>query len=515
MLHLGLAGGSISVILISYVYLRRYINRSNHGLPLPPGPKKLPLIGNLLNMPEKTEWITYHEWSKELDSEIIHLNVAGTSIVILDTFEVATELLDKRSSIYSGRPRLPMVCDLMGWDLSFAFMPYGDVWRRRRKLMYQAFNPTAAKHFQPLECRAAHNMLRRFLDDPSNFMSHVRHMANETTISIAYGINVLPVDDPYVEISEQALEPLLRAIMPGAFFVNYLPALKYVPDWMPFAGFKRKAKEWRKLTMRMFEVPFATAKRQIDSGNFVASLTSSGLQDLDDSGSTADRESDVKYTAGTVYAGGSDTTFSAVTTCILALVMHPEVMKRAQQEVDSVVGQGHLPSFEDRDYLPYITAIVKESLRWKDVSPLGIPHFLETDDTYGGYRVPGGSIVFPNMWAMLHDDAVYPNPFDFNPDRFLKDGKLNPEIRDPEEIAFGFGRRICPGLHVASSAMWITVVSMIAMFDITKAVDEKGEIIEPSQEYTSGLACAPLPFKCSIKPRSEGAAILICSTSDN
>lgn len=96
----------------------------------------------------------------------------------------------------------------------------------------------------------------------------------------------------------------------------------------------------------------------------------------------------------------------------------------------------------------------------------------------------------------------YPDPFLFNPDSFIKDGKLNPTAVGPVHTVFGCGRRICPGRRMALSAVWIAVASIIATFDLSKAVDDDGEIIEPSRECTSSLGCIPLPFKCSIKPRS-------------
>ncbi|KAF8218523.1 cytochrome P450, partial [Tricholoma matsutake] len=176
--------------------------------------------------------------------------------------------------------------------------------------------------------------------------------------------------------------------------------------------------------------------------------------------------------------------------------------------IDAVVGLKQLPDFDDFDSLPYITAIAKETLRWRDITPIAVPHLLTADDVYKGYRLPAGTIVIPNAWAMLHDEKVYPEPFEFKPERFMKDGKLDPSIRDPAHAAFGFGRRICPARYMAFSAIWIAIASLIAAFDIKKAVDENGEVIEPSQEYLSALVVMPLPFKCSIKPRSWQAEAL-------
>jgi len=223
----------------------------------------------------------------------------------------------------------------------------------------------------------------------------------------------------------------------------------------------------------------------------------------------------IKSTAGTMYAAGSDTTVTAVASCILGLLGNPEALKKAQEEIDRVVGPEQLPTFADEAALPYVTAIVKETLRWRDVTPIAVPHLVHVEDEYRGYRIPAGSIIIANAWAMLHNAEVYPEPFKFNPDRFinLHDGTLNSDVKDPRHAAFGFGRRVCPGRYMAFSAVWIAVASLIAVFDITKAVDKKtGQIIEPRHESLPGLVSMPLPFEYSMKPRSQQAVALIRAT---
>ncbi|KAG6908818.1 hypothetical protein DXG01_003171 [Tephrocybe rancida] len=431
--------GAVTLALAAYFYFKE--RRNSEQLPLPPGPKKLPLIGNLLDIPSSFEWVTYHKWCQELGSDIIHLDIAGTSIIVLDNAHLATELLEKRSSIYSGRARMPMINELMGWGFNVGFMAYGEYWRHHRRLLHHEFHSSAAMRFQPHEIRASHGLIRRLLESPDDLIGNLRQMAGETIMAIAYGLKVQPKNDPYIATAAQGVHPLVAAAVPGAFLVDSIPILKYVPDWVPFAGFKRKAKHWRKFALDMINLPYEAAKRNIENGDSTPSFTLSSLEKMDESGDLQQQEYIIKSTAGTMYAAGSDTTVSAIASCILGLLTNPTALKKAQEEIDRVVGPKQLPTFDDVDSLPYITAITKETLRWRDVTPIAVPHLLHEDDEYNGYRLPKGSIIIPNAWAMLHDENLYPRPFEFDPDRFLKDGMLDPDVRDPMHAAFGFGRR--------------------------------------------------------------------------
>ncbi|KAJ7851374.1 cytochrome P450 [Mycena leptocephala] len=484
-----------NLILCAAISLAIYVLRLRRKrLPLPPGPRKLPLVGNLFDLPSTFEWETYMEWSKQYstsyqclpnwiltwpsDSDIIHLNIAGTSIIVLSSTEATMNLLEKR-------PRRPMVNELMGWDFSFGGMKYGEHWRAHRRLFHSVFHTEAAMLFRPKELTASHELLRRILHNPDGFMDHLRHMAGEIIMSVAYGIDVQPANDPYVTLAEAAVHSLANAIVPGRFLV-----------WFPGAGFKRQADTWRRLARSMVDKPFAQAKLNIVSPNIwfnsshsvgygkgAVSFIVSALRTLDDCADKEYQEQTIKSTAG----------------------------KEGQAEIDSVVQKGHLPDFHDEESLPYLSAVVKEVLRWRAVTPIGIPHFLPVEDEYQGYRLPAGSIVIANIWAILHDEVMYPDPYAFKPERFLLDGKPNPAIRNPD-AAFGFGRRVCPGRHMATSSVWIAMASILATFDITKAVGEDGKVIEPNHDYFSSVVTMPLPFKCSIKPRSQEAVDLIQAT---
>ncbi|KAJ3540447.1 hypothetical protein NMY22_g4293 [Coprinellus aureogranulatus] len=496
---------SLTVLALSMVFwiLKRLKGRN---LPLPPGPSGLPLIGNAHQIPTSCEWQRYHKWCQEYNTDVLYINIAGTDIVVLDSSKAATDLLESRSSLYSGRARMPMINELMGWNFNMGFMDY-----------------VAAKQFRPLITKATNRLLKRFLDDsdPHKIVPHLRYMAGETVLSIAYGIEIQVTDDPYIRVSADAIQPVIVAAIPGAFLVDSIPLLKHIPCWFPGASFRRKAREWSVLTRRMVDMPYAEAKKDIEAGINTRSIVSESLAKIrDESKDDAFIEADVQNVAGALYAAGSDT--ASIASCILGLLENPSLLKRAQAELDSVVKPGYLPDFDDQSSLPFITAIAKETLRWRVVVPTAIPHLLSTEDEYRGYHLPAGAIIIPNAWAMLHDEDVYEDPFTFNPDRFIhpETGQLDfTHARDPGHACWGFGRRICPARYMAFDAIWLAIASLIYVFDFEKAKvkrrntdgEEVEETVELTHEYVSALALMPKPFECVIKPRSQDKAELIRS----
>ncbi|TBU41989.1 cytochrome P450 [Dichomitus squalens] len=122
------------------------------------------------------------------------------------------------------------------------------------------------------------------------------------------------------------------------------------------------------------------------------------------------------------------------------MTMFPDVQERAQAELDSIVGNEKLTTFADRSSLPYVNAVLKEDMRWQAITPIGVGH-RSVADVYAGLLIPGDSLLIPNIWAMCPDEADYPGPERFYPERWLRDGILNPDVRDPLNFAFGFGRR--------------------------------------------------------------------------
>ncbi|TDL24453.1 cytochrome P450 [Rickenella mellea] len=501
------AVGTILALLF-WIYLRyKPLRRA----PEPPGPAGIPIFGNEFQIPQDKQWLRFHEWSK-VYGDVVRLTTMGQPVIILSSAQAAVDLLDARGTVYSDRPRAVMAGELVGWDRGLGYSPYNSRFKEFRRMFQHTLGPRPVQSLIPLQERENARFLLRVLIYPNDFIEHARQSTGAAILMISYGYAIQPNDDPFVKIAEEAMKGFSKSSEPGAFMVDRFPFFQYVPEWFPGAGFKRAAREMREDLERLYDVPYEFVRKQMASGNASPSFTSKYLNEKRD---TAAFDDDfVKAAAASLYSGGADTTPSAVTTFILAMVHNRHVQSLGQAEVDNVIGHERLPTIADKGDLVYVGAIVREVLRWGVTVPLGLPHQVSQDDVYRGYSIRKGTIIWANIWSILHDENYFPKPNEFRPERYLKTDDYDPSeiLRhcDPLAIAFGFGRRICPGMHLAENSLFLTVATILATFDIAKATDADGNEITPEVEF-SGFISHPRPFRCKITPRSETAAELVRS----
>lgn len=179
-------------------------------------------------------------------------------------------------------------------------------------------------------------------------------------------------------------------------------------------------------------------------------------------------------------SAGTETTASTMAWWMLAMATNPDAQKRAQAEIDTVVGRSRLPSFADFEHLPYTRAMVKEVLRWRPVVPVGSPHRSIKDDWYEGHFIPAGTVCITNVWAINHDTTIYGEDAAlYNPSRHLDEhGRLAPSPPDTKEqshATYGFGRRICLGMHVANNALFMYIAMVVWAMNIEPITGANGK----------------------------------------
>ncbi|CCM04078.1 uncharacterized protein FIBRA_06237 [Fibroporia radiculosa] len=515
-------------VLLSCVLVVHHRRRSHS---LPPGPRQLPFLGNVFDIPRKDVAATFASWSRQY-GDIIYMHVLGREFVILNTAKAALDLFDDRGILYSDRPRSVM-SDLVGKTRAVLFHPYGEQLKKHRRLLRNAFNPQRSKDYWQLEEEEARRLVSALAEEPKNFLAHVRQYYGAIALRIAYGYQVKgrSGEDRYVNLTNELARITAKASEPGRWLVDSFPILRYVPAWFPGAGFKRWAQSVRHKTDEFSAEPYNFAK-DIATRAGQTSFVSESIELLESEiGGRLSAEDDelLKWTAASIYAGGSDTATALTSSFLLIMAAYPDVQRKAQSELDTVVGRDRFAMMDDQPRLTYIDALIKEVHRLNPVAPL-VPHTTLSDDIYRGYRIPKGSWIMANVWcvshlpdcylryervahsaarrsrrAMMHDPETFPRPDVFEPERFLKEGGACP--LDPRDYIFGFGRRRCPGTHVADSSFFFAVTYILAIFDITNPRDPDGNPMRPA--YADGYLSHPKPFTCQITPRSKSAMDLI------
>ncbi|KAI0060009.1 cytochrome P450 [Artomyces pyxidatus] len=486
--------------LIFCIVLHR--RRQRNGLSRPPGPRGLPVIGNLLDIPKERSWLTYSEWAKTY-GDIISIEVFGQVIVVLQSPKAVRDLLDKKGAIYSDRPTLPFY-ELAKWGWFLPMARSDDQWRAGRRALERGLRPSSALQYRPMFKARTHELLQRLIAQSGNFKDDLEQYESATNMSIAYGYDVQSNDDKFVKTARDFVRMTQQAALPGSMLVNDLPFLKYLPDWLPGTGFKVLAKKSCELGEEVINGPLEFVKEAMSNGTAKLSLAVDALREVH----TAKQERDLAIALGSLHAAASDSMVAVLSSLFLVLVLHPSVQEKAQKELDRVTGGTRLPDYEDRSSLPYLDALCKELLRWQMIAPLAFPHATIEDDVYDGYFIPKGSLVMANGWSMLHDPTQYPEPDTFKPERHLNaDGAF---IDDPTmNTVFGFGKRICPGRHLVDQKLFIAVALVLSTLTFAKAKDANGNEIPVEGTFSGNILNQPDPFQCSIVPRNQAALQLI------
>lgn len=326
---------------------------------------------------------------------------------------------------------------------------------------------------------------------------------------MAYGYTIEPhKPDKLVALIQQMMTEFSLAAVPMAWAVDICPALQYLPEGFPGTGFKKTARGWRKSIQASACIPYRFVQRQMATLTHRPSYVSQLVQQLQqDEGAklSGEDEEAVIWTAASLYGAAADTTAITLTAFTLAMVEFGHVQRKAQEEIDRVVGTDRLPTFEDREKLPYINALVKEAMRWWPIAPMGFPHTTTEAIEFNDFHIPKGASILPAVWWFLHDPEVYVDPERFNPDRFL------PPRNEPDPAAevFGYGRRRCPGRFFADSGLYLNMVQSLAAFKFTKAMGKDGKEVEVRVKAKPGILAYPTEFDFQIEPRSRKHAELI------
>jgi len=201
------------------------------------------------------------------------------------------------------------------------------------------------------------------------------------------------------------------------------------------------------------------------------------------------------------FGAGSDTTAIALTHAVMLAAAFPNAQARVHAEIDAVIGRERAPTFEDHDGLPELWAWTQELLRFRPVTPIGFSHVVNRDIVYNNYVIPTGAVVLGTHWAISRDPDAFPNPEKFDPQRWLDaDGQPRKDMR---YFTYGFGRRVCPGQHLANRSIYINLALMFWAFNIVPVPGKEFDLDSWEDSFTSRLP----PFSVKFEHRRDAEVI--------
>ncbi|EJT98912.1 cytochrome P450 [Dacryopinax primogenitus] len=490
-------GGTVLGLCLLFLVTSRYTARKGIKAIFPPGPTGLPLVRNLLQFPSHFFWYQLDAWSK-LHGPVYTFWIMNQPFVVLNTAAAAADVLDHQSGITSGRLQT-IKGAFYGVDRILTTKAHSLGWRAARKAMHASFNIHSTLRFGPLQAYDATNLCLGLIRYPNKpFHLHVHRWSASIIFRCLYGHDAFDIegDDPSTNMRRLA-EELVQALLPQNSIVDIFPFL--TPLIQRSKWLRREADTWKKETddegNRLYDGVDPTATWSTFVGDLNTNLEKYGLT-----------KEDANWLSITVYIAGQETTAYTLRVLMLAILHNPAVAKAAQSQLDSICGS-RAPSFEHREQLPYIEALIKETMRWRPVVPGGVPHLATEDVEFQGFVVPKGTIFFDNIWSQSRDPAVYPDPDAFDPTRFLDaEGCLIPQAPDIPLLAFGRGRRVCPGRDFASNGLFIVTATLLWAFDFEWPVDSKGKpIMCGTSEMEDHVVLTTVrSFDVKITPRREG-----------
>ncbi|KAJ7359853.1 cytochrome P450 [Mycena albidolilacea] len=461
---------------------------------LPPGPPTVPVLGNAHIFPTEFPHYKFTEWARKYGG-LFSLKIGNGTVVVLTDVAAVKELLDKRSSTTADRPP-SYVGDLVSDGLNMALASFTPAWKTQRRAAAVVLTPQATSKHLPIQRAEATQLLHNILHSPQSFYTDIQRYSLSVIYSVLHGKRVPRYETEEVTGFITVMHDWTALFEPGAVPpIDAIPILKLIPE--RWAKWKRECKRIRDLQRARYfgwlEDTRERMRRNQHNGSFMEEV----LERQSELGMDDEMAS---WFGGTLLEGATDTTSSYIQSLVLALVAYPGAQMKAHEEIDRVVGEHRMPTFEDLEQMPYVRAIISETHRFRPIAPLAVPHASLATEEYHGYIIPKGTTIFANM-LILCRLALYDNPEEFIPERYLlSENGTKPGVDGSglkPTFVFGFGRNL-------------NAMNLLWAFDFKPDIDTNGNPIPVDTfAYTKGIATAPLPFKCRITPRTAVTARII------
>jgi cytochrome P450 len=453
---------------------------------LPPGPKGLPLIGNLHQFPKVDLRITFAKWHKQYGPLVGIRLGPGKTLIVIGNHSVAKELFGSRGQTYSSRPRMVMASECMSKSMQTSLLSYGPQWKTHNKIQLSLIGSRKVRLYEEIMRHATIRVLRELEQNKDHAKTFNRYLFS-IIFGLAYGLRLEDCEAEFEEILSIA-DSFTEALVGGQWAVDVFPVLNHLPSCV--APWKRVGEKFY-TRMRAWLENNTQAALASNSWNWTKEVhTPENLRQLG--------PHELQHVLGVLFEAGVDSVATVLEFFVATCGSHPHVVVRAQAEIDEVVGAERLPSLDDIKNLPYVSAVIDEILRWRPIGPEGLPHQTMQDDLYRGYHIPKGATVIFSHWAAQMEEETWTDPLLFRPERWLETN-----ANKPHTSPFGYGRRACPGNQFARMALDLIIPRLLWAFefDVWRGENEN-DSFDPWEMMQGSALLKPAPFSATFKPRS-------------
>ncbi|TKW33359.1 hypothetical protein SEVIR_2G229100v4 [Setaria viridis] len=501
----------LGVVLATVMLLKAIVcrHRRRRAYNLPPGPKPWPIIGNL-DLMGALPHRSIHELSRKY-GPLMQLQFGSFPVVVGSSVDMAKFFLKTHDVVFTDRPKTAAGKYTTYNYRDITWSPYGAYWRQARKMclteLFSAKRLESYEYIRAAEVRALLRdlhavsgsgravMLKDYLSTVSlNVITRMVLGKKYLDKEVAAGGSSVTTPEEFKWMLDELF--LLNGVLNIGDSIPWL-------DWMDLQGYIKRMKKLGKMFDRFLEhvVEEHNQRRLREGKSFVAKdMVDVLLQIADDPSLEVElnRES-VKAFTQDLIAGGTESSAVTVEWAISELLKKPEVFTKATEELDRVIGRGRWVTEKDIPQLPYVDAIVKETMRLHPVAPMLVPRLSREDTTVAGYDIPAGTRVLVSVWSIGRDPTLWDAPEEFMPERFLG-SKLDVKGQDYELLPFGSGRRMCPGYSLGLKVIQVSLANLLHGFSWSLPDGLTKE--ELSMEEIFGLSTPrKFPLEAVVEPK--------------
>ncbi|RKP15078.1 cytochrome P450 [Piptocephalis cylindrospora] len=462
--------GLIQVVLgIGFLGLTHALYRARQ--PNRPGPPGYPIFGNLLQMGSRP-LVRMSEWAKKYGG-VYYLRMGFIDWMVVSTPEAMHDVLSKQGATFASRPHQLVLGDILSnGGHGVVAAPYGPRWNANRRFFTSALSKLSVQSYEDSLLHESRHLCRNLMVDMerhggAGFPIHRHHQAYAFNIilTMSYGVRYASAEHPRCAEQLQVNDDIFQMIGPKYFIVDLLPFLRcFLPH------LERNARKLHATMYGFIRERFAQfCQEEEDINARIPNTMCKYLAAAVRKGELA--EDDAHVTLGEAFAAGLDNSSSSLTWLTLALAAHVDVQKKAQEEMDRVVGRDRMPTQNDLPNLPYLRCILQEATRFRGPAQVLFPRATTEDTVYQGVTIRKGTWVMPSIYAAHHVFSHLEDPDVFRPERWESNPKtLMEEVMGKQSTRvnwnFGTGRRVCPGLYLADISLSLTLAQAIWCFTI-------------------------------------------------